>query len=173
MANVNAPRGFTPIKSLSGSGVVTVNSYKVASSASRIGKGDLVSLQSSGYIQRETSATAVGPWIGVSLADTGTISAEISAHPVCDDLNAIYEAQGSTAALATTDIGTCVAVDASSGVDSNYGTSKAVLTSTAATASNGVRILRFVNAPDNAVGASARLEVMLNAAQIAPNTAAI
>jgi hypothetical protein len=109
MANTNAPFGFRPIKGLA-SGTLQVGYYGVASSASRIGKGDLVTLTTAGQIKRETSATAVGPWIGVSLVDSGTISAAIVAHPVCDDPSQLYEVQGSTAALALTDLNTIVKV---------------------------------------------------------------
>jgi hypothetical protein len=172
MANPNAPFGFRPVKALSGA-TLQVNYYKVASSASRIGKGDLVKLASDGTITRETSAAGVGPWIGVSLADTGIISAAISRHPVCDDPSAVYEVQGSTAALATTDLNRIVQANCGTAPDSTLGHSKNVLTNTAATASNGVRLVRFADRPNNEVGASAILEVRLNATQSSPGTAGV
>lgn len=173
MANPNAPFGFKPIKALSGSSL-QVNYYKVASSASRIGKGDLVELTSAGTIQRATSATSVGPWLGVSLADSGVpVAGGISKHPVCDDSSAVYEVQGATAALATTDLFTIVKVNCGTAPDSSTGMSKDVLTSTAATASNGVRLIRFVNDPSNIVGASARVEVRLNSSYSVPGTAGV
>lgn len=172
MANVNAPFGFRPIKSLSGA-ELEVSYFSVASSASRIGKGDLVELASDGTIVRSADAAEAGPFIGVSLADTGIISAAISNHPVCTDPNAIYEVQGSTAALATTDIGTIVYAKCDDAPNASTGLSKNVLTSTAASASDGVRILRIVPAPDNAAGASARVEVKLNALQATPNSAGV
>lgn len=172
MANTNAPSGFKPIKSLSGS-ELTCNYYAVASSASRIGKGDLVVLVSDGTIKRETSAVAVGPWLGVALIDSGTITAAISKFPVCNDPAAIYEVQGSTAALALTNLNTIVKANCGTAPDSNTGISKNVLTNTAATASNGVRLVRFVDSPSNEVGASAKLEVQLNALYSAPGTAGV
>ena len=173
MANVNAPRGFKPIKNLSG-GECTVSYYKVGSGAARIFKGDLVKLKSDGTIERETSATAVGPWIGVSMRDGGVPAAGgIERFPVCDDPTAIYEVQGATAALAVTDLNTIVKVDCSTTGDTSTGLSKNKLTSTAATASNGVRLVRFVDSPDNATGAHARLEVRINAHQAAPGTAGV
>jgi hypothetical protein len=173
MANPNAPFGFKPIKALSGSSL-QVNYYKVSSSATRIGKGDLVELNSSGFIQRSTSATSVGPWVGVSLADSGTIIAGgIARHPVCDDPSAVYEVQGATAALATTDLGTIVKANCGTAPNSSTGLSKNVLTSTAATASNGVRLVRFVADPNNEVAASARLEVRLNSSTSVPGTAGV
>lgn len=173
MANPNAPFGFRPIKSLV-SGEIKVAYYKVASSASRIGKGDLVALNSSGFIARATSSTAVGPWIGVSLADTGTISAEISAHPVCADPLAIFEVQSaSTAALATTSLNQIYKVDCSTAPDSSTGISKNKVTTTAATAANGVRLIRVVDAPDNASGEYQRVEVQLNSHYGIPGTAGV
>lgn len=162
MANTNAPSGFKPIKSLSGK-EVAVNYYSVASSASRIGKGDLVKF-SSGNIVREASSVAVGPWVGVSLADSGVLAAGgIAAHPVCDDPNAIFAVQASTAALTVSAYGTIVKADCHAAPDSNYGTSKNVLTNTTASQTNGVRIIRAQNVSGNTIGASAIVEVRLNA----------
>lgn len=169
MANVNAPFGFRPIKSMSGGQSLMVDYFRVASGTARIGKGDLVALQSSGNVARETSATAVGPWIGVSLIDTGgTIAAGGAIQiPVCCDPNAEYEVQGPTAALAQTDLFRIVQVNCGTAPDSNTGISKNVLTNTAATAANGVRLLRLANRPDNAFGAYQVLEVRLNATNAA------
>lgn len=173
MANPNAPFGFKPIKSLSGSSL-QVNYYKVASTASRIGKGDLVELTTAGTIQRATSATSVGPWIGVSLADSGVpVAGGVARHPICDDPSAVYEVQGATAALATTDLNTIVKANCGTAPNSSTGLSKNVLTSTAATANNGVRLIRFVNDASNEVAASARLEVRLNALYSVPGTAGV
>jgi hypothetical protein len=173
MANANAPRGFKPIKSLSG-GSTQINYYKVGSASVRIFKGDLVKLKSDGTIERETSATAVGPWIGVAMRDGGApATGGIEKFPVCDDPAAVYEVQGSTAAIALTDLNTIVKVDCSTTGDTNTGLSKNKLTATAATASNGVRIVRFVDQADNETGAHARLEVRINASQAAPGTAGV
>lgn len=162
MANTNAPFGFRPVKGLSGSSM-NIGYYAVASNASRIGKGDLVELTSGGQIQRSTSATSVGPWIGVAAIDSGTISAAISKFPVYDDPNCIFEVQGPTAALALTDLNRIVKANCGTAPDSNTGISKNVLTNTAATASNGVKLLRYSSDPSNEVGASAKIEVRLNA----------
>lgn len=162
MANTNSPFGFRPVKSLSG-GELQVDYFQVASSASRIGKGDLVK-NSGGYIVRESSSVAVGPWIGVALIDSGTIPAGgISSFPVSVDPNAIYEVQASTAALTVSNLNTIVKADCHVAPDSNTGLSKNVLTNTTATATNGVRIIRAANKPNNTLGASAIVEVRLNA----------
>lgn len=171
--NANAPFGFRPVKSLAG-GEVQINYYKVASSASRIGRGDLVELTSAGYIQRSTSATSVGPWIGVAMADSGTITAEISKFPVCDDPAAIFEVMSaSTAALSTTSLNQIYKVSCSTAPDSSTGISKDKVTTTAATASNGVRLLRVIDSPSNVSGAYQRVEVKLNAHYNNPGTAGV
>jgi len=167
MANLNAPRGFIPIKSASGGAHVAVNYYTYASNATRIGKGDLLVLTSGGGVAKETSAVAVGPWIGVAMCDSGVISAQ-GTIPVCDDLNQIYEVQGPSATLALTDLNRIVKVDASAATNSSTGLSGAKLTNTAATASNGVRILRLSPTPGNAFGAYQKLEVKLNSTSSAP-----
>lgn len=174
MANVNAPFGFKPVKSASGGTSVTVNYYKVASGSLRIGKGDLLNLNSSGFVARETSAVAVGPWIGVSMVDTGGVTAAGGIFiPVCDDPQAIYEVQASTAAIAQTDFNTTVKANGSTVPDSALGYSKNVLTATLATASNGVRILRLAVRADNVLGASCVVEARLNATNAAPGTAGV
>lgn len=175
MANVNAPYGFKPIKSASGGADLTINYYRVASGTARIGKGDLVALQSSGNIARETSATAVGPWIGIAMiASSGSAGVGgIANFPVCDDPNTIYQVQGPTAALAQTDLFRIVQVNCGTAPDSNTGLSKDVLTNTAATASNGVRLLRLVADPKNAFGAYQQLEVKLNSTNAVPGTAGV
>lgn len=161
MANPNAPFGFKPIRSASGGAHVSVSNYIISTASARIGKGDLVVLHANGGIKKETSATAVGPWVGVSMCDSGASPAG-NQHPVCDDQTAILEVQGPTAALAQTDLNRIVKVDGSASANSNTGLSAAKLTNTDATASNGVRLVRLANRPNNAFGAYQVLEVSLN-----------
>lgn len=174
MANVNAPFGFRPIKSMSGGQSTMVDYFRVASGTARIGKGDLVELGSSGNIARATSATAVGPWIGVSMIDTGAAAPAGGLQiPVCCDPSAEYEVQGPTAALAQTDLFRIVKVNCGTAPNSNTGLSQNVLTNTDATASNGVRLLRLANRPDNAFGAYQILEIRLNSTNAAPGYAGV
>lgn len=175
MANTNAPFGFKPIKSATGGASVSVEYFTVASGAARIGKGDLVALNSSGFIVRETSAVAVGPWLGVSLIGMSASAGVggIAQFPICNDPSAIYEVQASTAAIAQTDIGTILKVDAHTAPDTNTNLSKSVLTSTAATAANGVFVLRLAQRSDNAFGASAILEVRINKSMMTPGAAGV
>jgi hypothetical protein len=174
MSNTNAPFGFRPIKPLQNS--IPCNYYKVASSASRIGKGDLVAYTSAGFIQRESSSVAVGPWVGIALRDSGVLATGgISKFPVCDDPNMVYEVQSiATVALATTDLNQIYKAKCSVAADTSTGNSKNALTATLATATNGVRLLRLVDAPDNdSASANPRVEVRLNALHTAPGTAGV
>lgn len=161
MANANAPFGFKPVKSATGGAHASVGYYKLSSSSARCGKGDLMVLVNDGQVKKETSATAVGPWVGVSMCDSGTIVAGTQ-HPICDDQNAIFEVQGPTAALTQTDFNRIVKVNGSAAANTNTGLSAAVLTNTDATASNGVRLIRLAGRSNNALGAYQVLEVSLN-----------
>lgn len=160
MANPNAPFGFKPIRSATGGAHVSVSQYQTTTSATRIGKGDLLVLTSTGQVKKETSATAVGPWVGVAVCDSGVITTAVSI-PVCDDPNAICEAM-STSALTQTDLNRIVKVNGSGTANTNTGLSSAKLTNTDATASNGVRLVRLANRPNNAFGANQVLEVSFN-----------
>lgn len=161
MANPNAPFGFKPIRSASGGAHVSVSPYSFTSSAVRIGKGDLVKLDAAGTVIKETSATAVGPWAGIAMHDIGAVTAAGTVL-VCDDPNGVFEVQGPTATLALTDLNRIVKVDGSASANTSTGLSGAKLTNTAATASNGVRLIRLANRPNNAFGAYQVLEVSLN-----------
>lgn len=161
MANPNAPFGFKPIRSASGGAHVSVSYYKYLSSSTRIGKGDLLVLDGSGQVKKETSAVGVGPWVGVAMCDSGVITTA-QLIPVCDDQNAIFEVQGPTAALAQTDMNRIVKVDGSTAANTNTGLSQAKLTNTAATASNGVRLIRLADRPGNSFAAYQILEVSMN-----------
>lgn len=161
MANPNAPFGFKPIRSVSGGAHVSVSTYALSTASARIGKGDLVVLDSTGAIKKETSATAVGPWVGVSMCDSGTVVGGTQ-HPICDDQNAIFEVQGPTAVLAQTDLNRIVKVDGSAAANTSTGLSQSKLTNTAATSSNGVRLVRLANRPGNSYAAYQVMEISLN-----------
>lgn len=161
MSNPNAPFGFKPIRSATGGAHVSVSPYAYASNATRIGKGDLVKLDSAGTVIKETSATAVGPWVGVAMHDSGAISAA-GTIMVCDDANAICEVQGPSSTLALTDLNRIIKVNGAASANTSTGLSGAKLTNTDATAANGVRLVRLANRPNNAFGAYQVLEVSFN-----------
>lgn len=160
MSNTNAAFGFKPIRSATGGAHVSVSYYKLSTASARIGKGDLVVLVNDGCIKKETSATAVGPWVGVSMCDSGTVVGG-TAHPVCDDANAICEVLA-TAALTLTDMNRILKVNGSAAANTSTGISGAKVTNTDATASNGVRLIRLANRSNNAFGANQVVEVGFN-----------
>ena len=149
MANSLAAFGFRPLKSLS-HGEIHMNYYKVASSAVRIGKGDLLQILNTGYVSRYTTASATGPFLGVAARDSGVpVAGGISKFPVYDDPNAIYEAQvGTTVAISVAYLNQNVGIKCSTVTSADTGQSQNSLLSTPLTNSTGVRLLRFVDRPD-------------------------
>lgn len=155
------PFGFKPVKSLSGK-AVSVNYYTYASNASRIFKGDLVKLNSSGLVDRLTnSATATGPYLGVAMQDTGTISAQ-GTIPICDDPEAIFEAV-STAAIAQTGLNLNYNASVAAG-DTATGLSASKLgAALSATSILGVKVLRLSRQVGNTINTAKQvLECQIN-----------
>ena len=177
MANVNAPNGFVPLRHLTG-GVIRANEYAIANSyAANLASGDLVTLDAGGTVIRGTAGgTALGVFYGVEYIDndtgdvkfrkvwnTGTTAKAnepIKAY-VYDDPNITYAVQvngtfanSAVGALANVTIGT---------YNSTYGHSTDELDySTLATTAKVLRILRLIDIPNNAVGADADVEVVIN-----------
>ena len=176
MANVDAANGFTPLRHLTG-GVIRPNEYPIASAyAANIAAGDLVTLHTDGTVIRGTTGgVALGVFYGVEYIATdgsvkfekvwtnGTVtnaSANAKAY-VYDDPNITYRVQcnGTFAAanvgeLANVTIGT---------YNSTYGHSTdELLISTLAATAKVLRVLRLIDYPNNAVGADADVEVVIN-----------
>jgi len=177
MANVNAPNGFVPLRHLTG-GVIRANEYAIANSyAANLASGDLVTLAADGTVIRGTAGgTALGVFYGVEYIDNNTGDVKFSKvwntgttakanEPikayVYDDPNITYAVQVngtfvSTAvgALANVTLGT---------FNSTYGHSTDELDfATLATTAKTLRILRLIDMPNNAVGADADVEVVIN-----------
>ena len=176
MANVNAPVGFVPLRHLTG-GVIRPNEYPIASGQTgSMASGDIVTLNSSGTLIRGTAGgTALGVFYGVEYIDTdgnvrfekvwttatATKDAATAKAYVYDDPNITYRVQcnGAFAAvnageLANVTIGT---------LNSVYGHSTDELDiATLAATSKVLRILRLIDYPNNAVGADADVEVVIN-----------
>lgn len=90
MANSNAPYGFQPIKSPAGN--VSANSYKATGSAA-IYEGSLVTVNSSGLVEKATTSTTSFCGVAASyLAAPGTSTANILVY---DDPNQVFSAQSS------------------------------------------------------------------------------
>jgi len=174
MPNTNAPRGFTPIRSLSGGGY-RVNKYLIASaSANAIHYGDLVKLLATGYIDVAAAGDTniIGVFQGCTYKDaTGDVriekrfaagatslgGADIEAT-VADDPATIFEAQASTFAL--TNVGNNADILATAG-DAVSGLSRhSIDMSSPGSGTAQIRILRLAEGSET--GAFARVECLIN-----------
>ena len=177
MANVNAPNGFTPLRHLTG-GVIRPQEYPIANGyAATLASGDLVTMTTDGTVIRGTAGgNALGVFYGVEYIENSTgdvkfskvwnANTEVKANTtvkayVYDDPNITYKVQcnGTFAAanvgeLANVTIGT---------YNSTFGYSTDELDiATLGTGSLVLRILRLVDEPNNAAGADAKVEVVIN-----------
>ena len=177
MANVNAPNGFVPLRHLTG-GVIRPNEYPIASAyAANIAAGDLVTLHTDGTVIRGTAGgVALGVFYGVEYIDhdtgdvkfkkvwnnaqTAKTDTPIKAY-VYDDPNITYAVQ-TNGVFATANVGELANVTIGT-YNSTYGHSTDELDiATLATTAKVLRILRLIDYPDNAAGADASVEVVLN-----------
>jgi hypothetical protein len=177
MANVNAPQGFIPLRHLTG-GVIRPQEYPIANGyAATLASGDLVTMTTDGTVIRGTAGgNALGVFYGVEYIENSTgdvkfskvwnANTEVKANTtvkayVYDDPNITYKVQcnGTFAAanvgeLANVTIGT---------YNSTFGYSTDELDiATLGTGSLVLRILRLVDEPNNAAGADAKVEVVIN-----------
>lgn len=175
MANANTPRGFMPVKTKSGTGIVT-NPYTIASTYGYdIGRGEPVMLTGTGNnIQLAIGSAGtptpdgLGIFAGCFYTDAkgkptwshywpaSTVATDAIAY-VWDDPQIVFEVQSATCAL--NDLGALA--------DFTAGTMNAVtkqsgsyLQGSVATTARTFRIERFVDRPDNAAGAYAKVEVI-------------
>lgn len=171
MANTDAPRGFWPIRHLTG-GVIRAREYLIASAyAANIFSGDLVKLVAGGGIEvAAAGARVVGVFEGVSYTNaagevvysrywpTGTVATNIKAY-VFDDPFIVFGVQsaGSTVAADVGNLGDHVAGTGST----TTGQSAFELNGTTGTAYAGFRVLGKVDTPDNAWGTNVDLEVQI------------
>jgi hypothetical protein len=177
MANVNAPQGFIPLRHLTG-GVIRAQEYAIANSyAANLASGDLVTLTTDGTVIRGTAGgNAVGVFYGVEYIEnstgdvkfskvwnTGTAvkaNTAIKAY-VYDDPNITYKVQ-CNGTFATANVGELANVTIGT-YNSTFGNSTDELDiATLATTSKVLRILRLVDEPNNAAGADAKVEVVIN-----------
>ena len=177
MPNVNAPQGFIPLRHLTG-GVIRPQEYPIANGyAATLASGDLVTMTTDGTVIRGTAGgNALGVFYGVEYIENSTgdvkfskvwnANTEVKANTtvkayVYDDPNITYKVQcnGTFAAanvgeLANVTIGT---------YNSTFGYSTDELDiATLGTGSLVLRILRLVDEPNNAAGADAKVEVVIN-----------
>ena len=173
MANVDAAFGFVPVRHMSGN-IPRANKYTIASGlAENIFTGDLVIIINTGLLTPHTATEVnnIGVFAGVSYtaADgsyvysqywpSGTTATNIVAY-VYDDPYTVYKVQ-SAGTPAQTNIGNCADVVAGAG-STTTGQSGFEISGTMAAGAATCKILSLYEAPDNAFGANAIMEVIIN-----------
>ena len=173
MANVDAAFGFIPVRHMSGN-VPRANKYTLASGlAENIFTGDLCVLISTGYITPHTATETnnIGVFAGCSYTasdgsyvysqywPTGTTATNIIAY-VYDDPYIVYKVQ-SAGTTAQTNIGNCADVVAGAG-STTTGQSGFEISGTMAAGTATCKIIGLWESPDNAFGANAIMEVLIN-----------
>ena len=175
MANVDSPFGFVPSRHMSGSPIRT-NKYTITSGlAENIFNGDLVVLTADGVITPSNgageAAQTIGVFAGVSYTasdgsykyseywPSGTTGTNIIAY-VYDDPYIIYKVQ-SDGSPAQTNVGNCADVVAGTG-STTTGQSAFELNSSMGTGAASCKIIGLYESPENAFGANAVVEVLIN-----------
>jgi len=173
MPNVDAAFGFVPIRHMSGNAPRT-NRYTIASGfAENIFKGDLVIIINTGVITAHSPAevnnigvfdgcsytAADGSYVYSEYWPTGTVATDIIAY-VYDCPYTVFKVQ-SAGTPAQANIGNCA--DVLSGAGSTItGQSGFSTNGTMAATAATVKILALHETPDNAFGANAVMEVLIN-----------
>ena len=173
MANADAAFGFVPVRHMSGN-APRANKYTLATGlAENIFTGDLCIIISTGLITPHTATEAnnIGVFAGVSYTasdgsyvyseywPTGAAATNIIAH-IYDDPYIVFKAQ-SAGSPAQTNIGNCCDVVAGAG-STTTGLSGFELSGTMAAGTASCKIVGLYDAPENAFGANAVMEVLLN-----------
>ena len=177
MANTDNPNGLTPVRHMGG-GTIRASEYLIASGESTaIFSGDLVTLETDGYIEQAdvTDANLVGVFGGVEytatdgsvvyknnwVASTATLgSADVKAY-VYDDPNIIYSAQHD-GTMTTAMNGAAFDVVVAAGSATSGRSSMEVDTSTASATNGQLKQVGLINKAGNAAGANAEVEVIIN-----------
>jgi hypothetical protein len=174
MANLNAPRGFIPVRHKSGVSIVQ-NEYTIASGySSNIFRGDPVMLTGTANNIQLAVGTAgtptpdgLGVFAGCTWTDStgkyhfspywpaSTVASDAKAV-VLDDPQIVFEVQSLSCAL--NDLGALADFTAAAG-SAMTGQSGSYLDSTTGTTAKTFRLERIIDRPDNAVGAYAKVEV--------------
>lgn len=190
MANPNAPMGLSPVDQNGGPYTGQTNTYYIAAAeaSGNMGVGDAVAIagaaDSTGMFPTVAKAAINGVVCGVitavkmETAESPIYRAALTARyvEVCDDPNAIFEIQSDTGGgdLAATDVGNNASFLLGT-FNATTGLSGTELDTSTATTTNtlDMQILRFVNRPDNAIGADANVLVRLNNHQFVDGTTGI
>ena len=173
MANVDAAFGLVPVRHMSGN-IPRANKYTITSGlAENIFTGDLCILTADGVITPHTATEVnnIGVFAGVSYTasdgsyvysqywPTGTTATNIIAY-VYDDPYIVYKVM-SDGSPAQTNIGNCADVVAGAG-STTTGQSGFELNSTMSNGTATCKIIGLYESPDNAFGANAVVEVLIN-----------
>ena len=173
MPNVDAAFGFVPIRHMSGNAPRT-NRYTIASGfAENIFKGDLVIIINTGVITAHSPSevnnigvfdgcsytAADGSYVYSEYWPTGTVATDIIAY-VYDCPYTVFKVQ-SAGTPAQANIGNCADVVAGAG-STITGQSGFETDGTMAATAATVKILALHETPDNAFGANAVMEVLIN-----------
>jgi hypothetical protein len=173
MANVDAAFGFVPLRHMSGF-APRANKYTITSGLSEnIFTGDLCILTADGVItpHSATETNNIGVFAGVSYTasdgsyvyaqyfPSGTTATNIIAY-VYDDPYIVYKVM-SDGSPAQTNIGNCADVVADAG-STTTGQSGFQLNSSMGTGTATCKIIGLYDSPENAFGANAVVEVLIN-----------
>lgn len=173
MANVDAAFGFVPVRHMSGNAPRT-NKYTITSGlAENIFSGDMVILTADGVITPAgaTETNQLGVFAGVSYTasdgsyvyseywPSGTVATNIIAY-VYDDPYTVFKVQ-SAGSPAQTNIGNCADIVAGAG-STTTGRSGFEISGTMAATAAQCKIIALHDSPENAFGANAVMEVLIN-----------
>ena len=173
MANADAAFGFVPTRHMSGNAPRT-NKYTCASGlAENIFKGDLCIIIATGLITPHTATETnnIGVFDGVSYTasdgsyvyseywPSGTVATDIIIY-IYDDPHTVFKVQ-SAGSPAQTNIGNCADVVAGGG-STTTGQSGFEMSGTMSNGTASLKILGLYEAPDNAFGTNAIMEVLIN-----------
>lgn len=178
MANVDAPRGFTPVKYQSGHPYNgAARRYYKDATAGIIGIGDPVirvtnSSDPEGgpeIVRATTGAAITGVVVAIdpvrsNLSQQHLAAADVGYVYVADDPNLLFEVQEVTGgtALVVTNVGQHIDSVAAIDADTTTGRSKYEIDNAAVATDNTWRLEELVNRPDNAVGEHAKWLVSAN-----------
>lgn len=178
MANLNAPRGFTPVSVDGKLYTSQVNRYYKDATAGVIGVGDpVIRVVSSSdplggpeIVRATTGAAITGVVVAIdpvysNLQQVGYLAAaDVGYVYVADDAKQYFEVQegGSGTALAVTDVGKHIDSVTALNADTTIGRSKYQIDNNAKATDNTWIIVRLSPKPDNAVGAYAKWIVKPN-----------
>ena len=198
MANTSRIQGFRPVKHISGAPYNgQANLYYISSAAANIGIGDLVVTNGSASpagVATVTGVTAgstaaVGVIVGIVNSKFDPVAGAMSAGSVsldtpqyvasggsayvlvADDPDLVFEAETSNGTPAVADVG-LNASHAATAFDTTRGISQQTIDmgTKATTAALTLKILGFVVRPDNEIGASAKMHVVINNHQLKGST---